>query len=251
MTTVQRPLDAATRKKVLAAMKKRDWDRVAKLVAEFPVIRRALFRLESYAMVERQEPTRSSKHSVGWVRVDHTVRHCTHTERFLKERGLHGEYRIISIKRRANITADGSEPIVDLAVPRSKPMYELEQWCGRPTTRKRSAWTRLPFPTDWRQRGADYKSWIVTQCTIDDTEEAMAYLHKHRRQGWYRVITVKRKISIGIVDGKERKWSGHCRFPDDGRSPEYEPLDQSNRAVSQGHSRGRSLFAPVMANRWV
>ena len=58
---------------------------------------------------------------------------------------------------------------------------------------------------------------------MEDWEEAMAYLHKHARQGSYRVITVKRHVSIGIVDGNERLWSGHCMFPDDGRNSEYEP----------------------------
>jgi len=191
-------------------------------------IRRALARRESYALVERQETTRSSNRCAGWMKMDHAVRHCTDTERFVKERGMHGYYRIVSIKRRAHITENGTEPVVDLAVPRSKPLYELEQWCGPPTTRKRNAWTRLPFPADWRKRrGVIWNEWIAQNGPMEDSEEAMAYLHEHARQGSYRVITVKRQISIEVVDGKERKWSGHCMFPDFDGNPKYQPFTVS------------------------
>ena len=162
MSTAKNQLDAATREKVLAAMKKGEWKRVDRMVAGFPTIRRTLARRESYALIELENPTRSSKHSVGWVKVDHAVRNVTDTERFLKDRRVHGYFRIISIKRRARIVADGTEPIVDLTVPRSKPVYEVELWRGCPTSRKRGAWTRLPFPTDWRKcRGVNWSQWIA------------------------------------------------------------------------------------------
>jgi hypothetical protein len=225
MTSARDLPNAAAQKKILAAMEKRDWDRVAELVADFPLIRQALARRESYALVEQQEPIRSFKQSVGWMKVNQTVRNVRDTVRFVKERDVHGYYRIISVKRRVRYTANGARPIVDLAVPRSKPMYELEQWLGHPTKRKRSAWTRLPFPTDWRERrGAIWNEWIAKHGPMEDCEEAMDYLDKLGCEGSYRVFTVNRHISIGIVDGKQRKWSGHCMFPDDGRNREYEPV---------------------------
>ena len=151
-------------------------------------IRRALARRESYALIERQNPTRSTRHTVGWVKVDHAVRHCTDTERFVKERGVHGDYRIISIKRRVHVRR-GGEPVVDLAVPCSKPLYELEQWRGRPTARKRSAWTRLPFPIDWRKRrDVMWNEWIIKHGPLEDWAEALAYLWKHPKERCYTLL---------------------------------------------------------------
>ena len=38
-------------------------------------IRRALARRESYALIERQNPSRSSRHTVGWVKDDHKLKY--------------------------------------------------------------------------------------------------------------------------------------------------------------------------------
>lgn len=188
-------------------------------------IRRALARRESYVLIERQEEPIETESLAGWVGVDHDVRHVTNTERYVKQRFKQGLYRIVSVKRRLHIPADGAEAVIDLAVPRSKPVYELEQWRGQPTVHKQAVWSRLPFPVDWRARhGKVWNEWILKHGPLEDCDQAMAYLRKHARQGSYRMITVKRHIVIESIDGQTRKWSGHCMFPDDGRNPVYEPM---------------------------
>ena len=131
MTTAKDLPDPATRKRILAAMKRRDWDLVNAIVEGYPIVRRALARRESYAVITN-------------------ARFVNGIVRFVKELGIHGDYRIVSVKRRVRIASDGAEPVVELAVPRSKPLYELERWCGSPTPGKRGAWKRLPFPTEYQ-----------------------------------------------------------------------------------------------------
>ena len=192
MTTAKDLPNPATRKRILAAMKKGDWDLVSAMVDGYPVIRRALARRESYALIERREPKQSMKDPVGWVAVETDARFVNEIVRFVKKLGVIGEYRIVSVKRLVRIASDGAKPIVELAVPSSKPLYELERWCGPPTPRKRSAWKRLPFPTDWRKRrGVGWCEWIIEHGPLEDWKDAIAFLHEHPRQGSYRVITVK------------------------------------------------------------
>ena len=133
MTSAEDLPDPATRKRILAAMKRRDRDFVNAVVEGYPVVRRALARRESYALIERREPKQSAKDPVGWVAVETNARFVNGIVRFVKELGIHGDYRIVSVKRRVRIASDGAEPVVELAVPRSKPLYELERWCGSPT----------------------------------------------------------------------------------------------------------------------
>ena len=217
MTTAKDLPDPATRKRILAAMKRRDWDLVNAIVEGYPIVRRALARRESYALIERREPKQSAKDPVGWVAVETNARFVNGIVRFVKELGIHGDYRIVSVKRRVRIASDGAEPVVELAVPRSKPLYELERWCGSPTPGKRGAWKRLPFPTDWRKRrGVGWSEWILEHGPPEDWKDAMAFLHEHRRQGSYRVITVKAHVSLDTDDGEDRIWWGHCMAPDDG-----------------------------------
>ena len=67
MTTAKDLPNRATRKRILAAMKRRDWDLFNAMVEGYPVVRRALARRESYALIERREPKQDAKNPVGWV----------------------------------------------------------------------------------------------------------------------------------------------------------------------------------------